>query len=615
MAEKRLIVKNFGGGIATAGQKRDVPDSLRFLKNLNPFEDTSYITHAMKSTKVSGTTVVALPHWAVAGDPFDTNKYFLDSGGNIYRETSGGTWSKLRTTASCDGEGLAVFDDYLYYMCQKDIGRYGPLTGTPSFDDNISSWWAYYSSDLQDTGGGTGEADYVPPTTIAETATARQTFTANNDPIATITIDVDVVGSGDWTVTLHDRANNSIATKTIANGSMSTGDVAFTFSNPARVVLGAEYHFHVTSTVDDGGVDTDVATDLEGAEYTITYNPLIHTPFHQAMVMEDQLIICNERYLAVFDQADYDPCKIVFSPGFKAHTMAMFDEYVVVGCYKGTNIYEADDYKLYFWDGISPSFDYSTSISFGASQALCNWKGDLFGVYGNRGAMYKGSQEFIDVVDAAPKLARGKRVEIYPGAITNYDSQVMIGIAGVTDDASGLEQGVYEYGRQRRAELEEALNYPYVISTGTTQGTSLKIGMVKSFGTDLYIGWRDDTSYGVDKVSLGDNAATSSSLETLIFDNGDPNHEKMAKKVIITFEALASGESITPKYKINRTSSFTTGSTESTTNATFAEVIVNKRFKEIEFGFNCASSNGTYPVITGVILVYDTLEKEREETR
>lgn len=607
--KQRLIIKDFTGAIGTAGEKKDVPNSFRFMKNLNPFEDTSYVTLARKTTKVSGSTVVTLPHWAEDGSPWATDRYFYDSAGKIYKETSGGTWSLLRSVASSAGEGFKVFDDYLYYALDAELGRYGLLSGTPAFSDSFLSDG---TTDVDQTGGGTGAADYVPPTSISELATARQTFTPAKEPLKAVIIDVDVVGSGDWTVTVHDAGNVLIGSKTIVNGSMAVGDNTFTFATPLRVVNANSYHFHVTSTVADGGVDTDAATDLEGAEYSTLYGILISATFHPMEEFLNFLVVGNERYLAKWDRATYEPNHITLPAGFEVRALAKFNEFLVAGCYKGATTQEAEEARLFFWDGIEDVFNFFTDVKIGAPNALINSKGELVGVYGSDGSVYTGNEPFKDVIDQVPKLTRGKYVEVYPGAITNFEGRTLIGIGAATDDSSGLEQGVYEVGRQQ-TQLPESFNFPHTVSTGTTQGTTLKIGMVKSMGTDLYIGWRDDTNYGVDKIALGDSASASGSLETLIFDGGDPDASMLPLNLVINFEALTSGQSVTPKYKLDRAASFTTGTAASTVGDTRIEAPIFTRCKEIEFGFNLASTSNTFPKITGVRLVYDDLESERKE--
>jgi len=488
MAIKKLTIKNFSGGIGTVGEKIDVANSAKFTKNLNPFEDPSYVTLARGATKVSGSTVTALPTWMEDGSPFDTNRYFTGEGGKIYRETSAGVWSSLRTVSGSAGEGLKVFDDYLYYALDAELGRYGKLTGTPAFDDAFLSDG---TTDKDQSGGGTGSTDYVPPTSISEGTTARQTFTPTRDPLKAIIINVDVVGTGDWTVTVHDSNNVEIGALTIVNGSVSVGDQTFTFATPLRLVIGNAYHFHVTSTVADGGVDTNVNTDLEGASFSTLFGILITATFHPMVEHLNLLVAGNVNYLATWDQATYNPNKITFAKGFECRTLAKFQEFVVAGCFKGANIGESEEGRLYFWDGISTTFNFYTDVTIGAPNALHNARGELFGVYGNNGAMYKGNDPFEDIVDKIPKLARGKKVEVYPGAITEFEGRTLIGVGGSTDDGTGLEQGVYEHGRQQSI-LPNAFNFPFTISTGTTSATTLKIGMVKAVGTDLYIGWQDE---------------------------------------------------------------------------------------------------------------------------
>jgi hypothetical protein len=123
--KQKLILKDFTGGIGTAGEKKDVPNSFRFLKGLTPYEDTSYITNSKLLSKVSGSTVTDLIHWAEDGSPWNTNRYFLSSGGKMYQENSAGVWSTLGTiSVTSGGEGLQAFDDYLYYANDITLGRY-----------------------------------------------------------------------------------------------------------------------------------------------------------------------------------------------------------------------------------------------------------------------------------------------------------------------------------------------------------------------------------------------------------------------------------------------------------------------------------------------------------
>ena len=611
MAQRKIIISDFSGAIATTSEKKGIPNSARFVKGLNPYEDPAFITLSRKATKVSGSTVDGLVHWTEDGSPWDTNRYFYDSQGKIYRETSAGVWSSLRTVSGGAGEGLLNFDNYLYYSLGTELGRYGPLDATPAFQDAFSGWWI--ASQLQDTGGGTAATDYTTTTAINEGATHRQTVAATYDPIKSININVDVVGTGDWTLTLHDAANNVIATKTIVNGSMATGDVTFTFASPARTTPGETYHLHITTTVADGGVDTETATDLEGAYYLFQYAALIDVDFHPMVEFLTGFVVGNERHIAFFDNATYNPNKITLAAGFQVRSITKKNEFVVIECFKGSSIQAAEAARRYYWDGIEPTFNYMEDVNIGPGHAVTtvNNGTEFFGIYGHRGKAYKGSRQ---ISKDAPKLARGKYIEVYPGAITQHDGRVLIGYAQDTNDNTAFEKGIYEHGREDD-NLPEVLNMTYLLSTGTTQGANTKIGMIKTLGTDIYIGWRDGAStYGVDKIALGDGAlASGTTWESLIFDAGDPDKYFQALKLEITFEPLTTGQSITPKYKLDRASSFTNGTAASTVGDTQADVYISTLCKESEFGFIVASSSNTYPKITSVKFTYDDLEQESED--
>ena len=613
MARKTIQIKNFAGGIGTLGEKTDVEGSARFTKNLDPFSDLNFVTLSRATTKISSTTITNLPLWLEDGSPWSTDRYVYDLGGKIYKVTSADAVSSLRTVSGSTGEGLKIFDDYLYYMLPTDIGRYGRLSGTPAFDDTLTSWWDGAISDIQTTGGGTGQT-YVTTTSINEGATHRQTFTATNDPLKEITIDINDKGDDpNWTVTVHDAENNTIGSKQILYASVSTGDITFTFATPLRLVIGNDYHFHVTTSTTTGApkVTSNVASDLEGGEFIVEYGVLIDSDYHMSQVLEDLLIIANEKYLATFNQATYKPNAIAFDSGFQVRNLIKTEEYVIAECYKGATILDAEESRRYYWDGIQPSFNFSEPIKVGAPNASTFSKGaDFVGVYGFRGTLYDGKSE-RELTHEVPKLAKGKNIEVFPGAIANYENRILIGF-GSTDDTSGVEQGVYEYGGQT-SDTTVGFNFPFVISTGNTQATNLKIGLVKVVGKDIFLGWRENSSYGLDKVTLGDNAATSGIYESLITDDKNPRKQKLAFQIKATFVALASGESIQLGYQIDRSGSFTLGTAQSTVGATEAAVVIYKRFKELEMKFIMSSSGGSFPKLTSLIFSYDDLKNEGVE--
>lgn len=112
---------------------------------------------------------------------------------------------------------------------------------------------------------------YALTTAVNEGATHKQTFTPSADRgdgkhiLSKIQVLVAAIGTGDWTLEVHDASNNVMSLDTIVNGSMSTGDVDF--DAPAIIDVDTAYHFHIYSTVADGTVTTTTSNDLETVDY------------------------------------------------------------------------------------------------------------------------------------------------------------------------------------------------------------------------------------------------------------------------------------------------------------------------------------------------------------
>src|SRR3990167_555830 len=84
-------------------------------------------------------------------------------------------------------------------------------------------------------------------------------------------------------------------------------------------------------------------------------------------------------------------------------------------------------------------------------------------------------------------------------------------------DSTTAHQGAYTHGKKTNDD-PETLGFSYPLSLGDQTSSSVKIGMVYPFGQDLYIGWQNGTSYAIDKVSVGNDAYATGTIEFLIYD-------------------------------------------------------------------------------------------------
>lgn len=134
MALQATYISGGSGGISIA-KKVGQQGSFRFGTHLNITDDPNELTLNLTGTKKSASIVTGLVKWIVDGTPFDTNRYAYDDAGNIYKIDSSDTFTLLRGVSNSHGQGLEIQADYLYYTQNTQIGRYGPLSGTPVFTD------------------------------------------------------------------------------------------------------------------------------------------------------------------------------------------------------------------------------------------------------------------------------------------------------------------------------------------------------------------------------------------------------------------------------------------------------------------------------------------------
>jgi len=452
---------------------------------------------------------------------------------------------------------------------------------------------------------------YTPPTSISESATNRKTFTPEKDPQKGLTVLVASVGTGNWTVTVHDEQNNTVATKTIANASMSTGYLEFTFTNVWRPLFNQPYHFHVTSTVADGTVTTGTASDLETVSYKTYYQFLVtDTEFHPVSKMLEMLVIGNERYIATYSATLYEPNQITLPAGYRIRCFGYWNEYLAIGVVKGDSVYAVDGGRVYFWDGTADTYNFYIDVPEGAINAVLGTKGELYIWAGYQGDMlvYRGGAT-AEKVQRIPKIVSNKYVEIYPGAVTMWQSLIRFGVAGGSD-STDIQKGGYTYG-SLNIRYPQILTYDYPISTGTLTGNNLKIGMMTTINRKLFIGWQDGTAYGVDYVDAGNLPYLTGSIELLIRDDGAVWHEKTTARFIATFLPLLTGEGVDIGFKINGDSTYTMNGVVTEVGQMFNNFEVGERYQEYQTIVNLSSTGSTSPTVLSVALERDLLESEK----
>ncbi len=500
-------------------------------------------------------------------------------------------------------------------------------SGSPTFTVDVPFLSPTTRLDIDTQSTTTGQI-YTLLTSISESAVDKLSFTPVNDPQSSVGFYVNAAGTGNWTVTVHDSTNTVVATQTILAANVPTsGLIEFVFTTAWRIVYKQSYHMHLTVSTGTSSVVTSVASDFSTAEYATYFGFLVNdSNFHPAVQFQYQplggtltgaVIIGNERYLAVWDGTTYIPNFLTLMTGWHVRCFAQWRQYLAIGVWKGSNIYDFQPGRIYFWSGYQPAYDFFIDVPEGQINALFGVNSDLYLFAGYQGQLidYKGGfftttgNSSSSKLKKMPLLETSAYTEVYPYALNMYRGLLHFGLYANSTSITS-QRGVYSYGTLNQF-YPESLSYDYPISTGN-RGSTVSIGLVYPVGQNLLIGWQDGSAYGCDVVNFSNAPASSGEIQLLLNDGGTvwKNENNLAFR--IDHNALKTGESITPEINFDR-KGFTSLTTSSVVGDTFlSQPISQGRASEVQIGAILSQTNGTSPRLTALTIAQDPLSSETQ---
>lgn len=651
---------NFSNGIADGMADKDwLPYSARFTRNLAIFDNLNYATLNPQPVQDSGSNVTDWVRWMDAGYPWDTNRYAFGNSGNVYKITSSNVWSVDHALGSnYPGNGMLCLGPNLFlagntnFYAKLNINTATPLWTNNPFN-NTSILAPLFNDILVQASG----SSYTLPTTIIENTDNQLIFggltTGYNlfsyDPISAMEFIITTLGSGNWTLTFHDEFNNNLGQVTIPNGSLSdNGYSLISFTPPIRISIGATYHIHLTDPTNSGAVQTSSSGNFSTAWIGTYYPALISNSYHPMKQFTNGVspILCvsNDHYIGTYDLVTYNPNKVVLEPGFIPRSFEIINSYIIAYCTRGTSLTNYEEGRAYVWDGINPYYLLALPLNMGQPNAVINFKQRLFGLFGLKGdfSIAPDESSFFRQIQNTPKLTKGYTQQTEPGAISVWQKRALFSFANTNDPNAGqyvdpssgnhaagdtytpplgLEPGVYEFGNQSDRDITytavstEVLNFAYQPSQTIVNINNFSIGVIKAFGEDCYISYKDGTTYYVDRINFTNSPCSFGSWESLINDQAIdkfgqlkqlPQKKKVGVAVRVTFAALPTGCTVTAKYRLDRATPWIFGETktsgETIATANFAG-LKSLRYHEAEYGFDVTATTN-YPQLTSVGLVF-----------
>lgn len=517
-------------------------------------------------------------------------------------------WNDLRTASEISNYNREVLTGsesglVAYYKCDSAVtdsqtSGNNDLTAnnSPTYSTDIPFSGVTTRSDQDVSIAGSGQT-YTNTTALNEGATHRQTFTPTKEPLKSIAFNIGAVGTGTWTVVVHDSLNRELASVSVPYTDLVTGVYEFRFASSVRPVLNAEYHVHVYSTVADGTVVTGTASDLETAYLRTYYQILVSDTYHPIKQFTNFLVIGNERYVAKLEAGSvYNPHRLTLPSGYRVRCFGFWHDYVAIGTWQGDEITDVDSAKILLWDGTSDTYVEPIDVPQGAINALFGKQGRLYISAGYRGQFfeYTGGPEASPLF-RLPLSEKSDMIEIAPGAITMWEGILQVG-ATLSTDSTTIHQGVYTWGRDESTD-PVSLGFDYPLSVGDRMSSDVKIGSLLARGKKLYIGFANSGSYGIDVVNKSANPAATATIELLNTDLLNVASLKYPLTFRVDFLPLVSGQSVVLKYKADRAASWSTLATQSTSGATEVAGSINQRVKEIQFALDITTNGSQVTII------------------
>lgn len=671
MADQRLVIKNFSGGTSdddTLGPKTGFSESTAADIRTSP---ARIMLQQTLTTEASGSSFKG-PRTYDSVRIANGNTYFAN-GAFLYKRTPGsnGAVGTYAEETDSSGNHISAFDfdyrpdrDALFIYGANSIHELSPLSNSPTYKISKYSYYSFFTNVTTTSSTNI----YTLLTTFIEqqdqtTNTNAIDFICTKEPLNRAVFIVDTPGTGDWIFTLHDNANQTVATQTIANANLpKKGDaISFThFTGTNRMNIGAEYHVHLTVSTGTSKVAVGTTEDLRTAMAALYADRLVTMPAfvgHPTQQFGADTYFCNERYVGQWEILDllggntsdgFNPHKLVLPPLYTSIDICVYSGFLAVGCSIDDNIENVTTRPvgngaqgaIVFYDGTSDTFEFVLPVPQGAPQALFTYANRLFFIARGRLYTWAGHSlysfvdgtiieiyEFPGINEFIPGAGGdAPKVDVFLSAarhaMTVYKGLLTIGYPFQTANTN-VKVGVYSYGSTKSI-APESTTLDYVtcngtLTTGFNTATSpdtpaTGISLVDAHGGTLLVGWTNGlgTSSGIDRVNETSLYAASGDWRSFWFDNNSPDISKTPKAIKVTCEPLPAGCTITPTIEYDHSGTETTGVDNGNSFiAAQGDVDIvfpldsNDNFYSARFGFNMASANGNQMRILSVTFKFD----------
>lgn len=493
----------------------------------------------------------------------------------------------------------------------------------------------YYQADTaEENMRSAGTETCAVPTSVSEADENKALFLPKATNIASIGVFFTTAVSSNVYLELHDESDNVVlksATKTITAGSNTLVEFDM-LPNPAKPLsadnfprvknpwsgstsqAGSVYHLHIVSSASGNSVRTNEANNMFlGLYFTVKTYVLqwTHNAKHVLATFDD-VYFGNGQYVAKKSASPLDYLNdsiftqnaLRIDDDYEVCSFCMTDDYLIVGAEKfnvnGSRPQQGG--RLYFWDRVSEAPSFMIDCPMGSPSAMYNMGDITYIIVGGALYAYTGGKELVKV-----RTFRGTDTE-FSGTATVLETSpnmmamrrevLMMAYPSYTT-AESIKYGVRAWGATDK-NFPNCFTYNYRIpgakSVFNNAEENYSISCLYNFSDSMFFAFgiedvKSETwNYGLACVDNTCGTETTFFFESLAYDAGSPAYDKQGLRVGIYFDPLPENCTITPKYKIDN-GDWVYGSKTAKEGDRYVHCEINKRFHELQIGFDGTSAN------------------------
>jgi hypothetical protein len=212
--------------------------------------------------------------------------------------------------------------------------------------------------------------------------------------------------------------------------------------------------------------------------------------------------------------------------------------------------------QIFVWDTYSDSFTTSDEIPEVGINAFLVSDNRIFVHAGLGGSVYiydpaSKSLELFKKIRSSPSSTFSPTAtsSVHPNAVATLDGQTVFGLSNTLN--SPADCGVYTFGRRDR-------DYPYVLDlsypisqrdSGVPILDDVEIGAIVVSGFDMYVSWKNDSTYGVDELDYS-NKFESAFIESrlLVLER---DMEQNFARFVVAYRSRPTDTSLALEYLTN----------------------------------------------------------------